>query len=68
MVLRGAERLVAEHRPIIYIEMGGDYVESTRESIAWLENAGYDTGHVRDIDWAAVGNGSDYFFWPHWAA
>jgi hypothetical protein len=64
MVLAGAHRLIAEHRPVIYLEMGGDYVDSTLKSIAFLENAGYDVAHVAGIDWAAVGNGSDYFFLP----
>jgi FkbM family methyltransferase len=64
MVLRGASRLIAEHRPTILIEMGGAYVASTLESIAWLEEAGYDVAHVRDVDWSHVGNGNDYFFLP----
>jgi FkbM family methyltransferase len=63
-VLRGAERLIAEHRPVIYLEMGGDYVESTLESIGYLARSGYDVEHVRSIDWTQVGNGSDYFFLP----
>jgi FkbM family methyltransferase len=63
-VLRGAERLIAKHRPIIYLEMGGDYLASTLESIDLLTDAGYSTEHVRSIDWSAVGNGSDYFFLP----
>jgi FkbM family methyltransferase len=63
-VLRGAERLIAEHRPIIYLEMGGDYVDSTHESIELLGQAGYGIDHVRSTDWTSVGNGSDYFFLP----
>lgn len=63
-VLHGASRLIAEHRPIIYLEMGGDYVDATHESIAFLDSAGYATDHVRAIDWSAIGNGSDYFFLP----
>jgi FkbM family methyltransferase len=63
-VLRGATRLIDEQRPVLYLEMGGDYVESTRESIAILADAGYGVAHVRSIDWTRVGGGSDYFFLP----
>lgn len=63
-VLQGARRLIDEHRPIIYLEMGGAYVSSTFETIEWLTKAGYGTEHVRRIDWSSVGNGSDYFFLP----
>ena len=63
MVLRGAQRFIEKHRPTIYMEMGGDYVDSTLESIQLLEDAGYDTAAVRDIDWSQVANGSDYFFY-----
>ncbi len=61
-ILRGAERLIQEHRPIIYMEMGGDYVDSTLRSVELLCDAGYVTDHVRSVDWDDVGNGSDYFF------
>ena len=64
MVLEGAERLIAEHRPVIYLEMGGEYVDSTLRSIELLAAAGYDVSSVKDVDWSAVGNGSDYFFLP----
>jgi FkbM family methyltransferase len=63
-VLLGAAQLIEQHRPIIYLEMGGDYVASTLRSVELLSEAGYGTDHVRSIDWSAVGNGSDYFFWP----
>ena len=63
-VLRGAQRLIADHRPIIYLEMGGDYVDSTVQSIELLRQAGYGVDHVSSIDWSRVGNGSDYFFLP----
>jgi FkbM family methyltransferase len=63
-VLRGATRLLDEHRPVLYLEMGGDYLESTRESIGILAEAGYGVEHVRAIDWTRVGSGSDYFFLP----
>jgi FkbM family methyltransferase len=63
-VLSGAERLLREHRPTIYIEMGGEYVDSTRESIELLRRAGYGTGHVADVDWDEVGNGANFVFRP----
>ena len=63
-VLEGARRLIEEHRPTIYLEMGGDYLASTLRSIDLLADAGYATDHVRSIDWSDVGNGSDYFFLP----
>lgn len=63
-VLRGAKRLLAEQRPIVYLEMGGDYVDSTLQSIELLDEAGYGVDHVRQLDWTAIGNGSDFFFWP----
>ncbi len=63
-VLQGAQRLISENKPIIYLEMGGDYLASTLQSIEFLSEAGYETAHVRSIDWNRVGNGSDYFFLP----
>jgi len=63
-ILQGARRLIADHRPIIYLEMGGDYVASTLRSMELLAEAGYGIDHVRSIDWSAVGNGSNYFFFP----
>jgi FkbM family methyltransferase len=63
-VLEGAHRVLEEHRPIIYLEMGGDYVSSTVRTVELLTEAGYRTDHVRSIDWSSVGNGNDYFFFP----
>jgi FkbM family methyltransferase len=63
-VLTGARRLIEHNQPVIYMEMGGDYVASTLESIELLSEAGYDTDRVRAIDWSEVGNGSNYFFLP----
>jgi FkbM family methyltransferase len=63
-VLEGAAGLIEADRPIIYLEMGGEYIESTLQSIQILEDAGYDIDHVRTMDWSSVGNGSDYFFRP----
>lgn len=63
-VLSGATQLIREDRPIIYLEMGGDYVESTLRSIRILDDLGYDTSHVASVDWSQFGNGSDFFFLP----
>jgi FkbM family methyltransferase len=61
-VIEGARRLLAEHRPVIYMELGGDYLASTLRSVELLTENGYDTEHVRSTDWSTVGNGSDYVF------
>lgn len=63
-VLAGAVELVRRDRPIMYLEMGGDYVPSTLATIGLLEDLGYSIDHVRHIDWSCVGNGSDFFFLP----
>jgi FkbM family methyltransferase len=63
-VLDGGRRLISEFRPTIYLEMGGDYLDSTRRSIAVLRELGYDTSAVETMDWSTIGNGSDFFFFP----
>jgi FkbM family methyltransferase len=63
-VLAGARRLIEEQRPILYLEMGGDYLQSTRRSIELLSGYGYGTQHVAETDWSEIGNGSDFFFLP----
>jgi len=63
-VLEGAHHLIEQHRPIIYLEMGGGFLASTLRSIDLLEHAGYGVDHVRSIAWSTVGRGSDYFFLP----
>jgi FkbM family methyltransferase len=63
-VLTGARRLIEEQRPILYLEMGGDYLQSTRRSIELLSELGYGIDHVAQTDWSEVGNGSDFFFLP----
>lgn len=61
-VLEGARRLIGEYEPILYLEMGGDFVDSTRRSIELLKELGYDVRHVEHLDWSLHGNGSDFFF------
>jgi hypothetical protein len=63
-VLEGARRLIAEYEPTLYLEMGGDFVDSTRRSIELLRELGYDVRHVDHLDWSLYGNGSDFFFRP----
>jgi FkbM family methyltransferase len=63
-VLTGARRLIEEQHPILYLEMGGDYLRSTRRSIELLSGYGYGTQHVAETDWSDIGNGSDFFFFP----
>ncbi len=63
-VLHGGARLLAEQRPTIYIELGGHYLESTLEAIALLEELGYETGPLRQVEWASVGNGANFVVKP----
>jgi FkbM family methyltransferase len=61
-VLQGGEKLIADGRPIIYIELGGHYLDSTPEAVALLADFGYDTSQVRNVDWDSIGNGVDFIF------
>jgi FkbM family methyltransferase len=63
-VLSGARELISQHRPVLYLEMGGDYAESTMQSIEILHDLNYDTRSVAEIEWSQFGNGSDFFFLP----
>ena len=63
-VLEGARGLIAAHRPVLYLEMGGDYVESTLRSVELLDALGYDTRHIAAVDWSEYGNGADFVFLP----
>jgi len=63
-VLKGANELIKAHRPIIYTELGGGYIESTKAAVDLLNQYGYGTDHVRAIDWSGVGRGSDFVFCP----
>lgn len=63
-VLRGAEAIIAESRPILYIEMCGEYERSTRETVNILRDYGYDTRHVENAVWSRVPNGTNFFFGP----
>jgi FkbM family methyltransferase len=63
-VLRGAENLIATRHPVIYTELGGGYTASTMAALDLLDQYGYETGHVRRVEWSDVGRGSDYVFLP----
>jgi FkbM family methyltransferase len=63
-VLEGARDLVMRDRPVLYLEMGGDFMESTHRSIEVLQDLDYDVRHVLAVDWARFGNGNDFFFMP----
>jgi FkbM family methyltransferase len=63
-VLDGARRLIADNKPILYLEMGGEFVDSTYRSIELLKELKYDVRHVEHLDWSDYGNGSDFFFRP----
>jgi len=63
-VLLGAKSLISNNKPVIYIEMGGDYIESTKKSLKILEEYGYKTLIPDDIDWTTIGNGCNFFSLP----
>jgi FkbM family methyltransferase len=63
-VLLGAKELIAANKPIIYIEMGGDYLESTQRSLKILDEYGYKTDIPEDMDWNAIGNGCNFLSFP----
>jgi len=59
-VLAGARSILEQHRPVLYIELCGDYARSTNESLEILDEVGYDTRAMRELDWADVPNGSNF--------
>ena len=63
-VLLGAKRLIEVHRPVIYIELGGDYLESTHRSLEILKEFGYQTLIPENIDWQNIGNGANFISLP----
>jgi FkbM family methyltransferase len=40
-VIAGAEKLIAQHRPTIYIELASEFMESSRRAVSLLKSAGY---------------------------
>jgi len=63
-VLAGARSILEQHRPLLYMELCGDYARSTKESLAILDDVGYDTRALRELDWADVPNGSNFVVAP----
>jgi FkbM family methyltransferase len=63
-VLAGARAILAEHRPLLYVELCGEYAESSVRSVALLDELGYDTRALARLDWAAVPNGSNFVVRP----
>jgi FkbM family methyltransferase len=63
-VLKGAERLLAESRPTLFIELGGHYLEGTLAAVELLTEAGYETAELRRTDWEEVGNGVNFVVAP----
>jgi len=63
-VLRGAAEIIADARPVLYVEMCGEYARTTRETIIILREYGYDTRHVENVAWNSVPNGTNFFFIP----
>jgi FkbM family methyltransferase len=63
-VLEGAQSILREHRPVLYIELCGEYLASTERSVALLDDLGYDTRHLRSTDWNTVRNGTNFVVRP----
>ena len=63
-VLKGGVEAIAAHRPRIFIELGGHYLEGTLAAVEILTELGYDTDALRRADWAAIGNGANFLVEP----
>jgi FkbM family methyltransferase len=63
-VLEGAQSILREHRPVLYIELCGEYLASTERSIALLDDLGYDTRRFASMDWNDVPNGTNFIVRP----
>ena len=63
-VLDGARSIIGEHRPVLYIELCGEYLASSERSIALLSDLGYDTCHLRSLNWNDVPNGTNFVIRP----
>ncbi len=63
-VLDGARELIARDRPLIYLEMGGEYPDSTKESLRILTEMDYRLNLPEGFRWDDVGNGSNFFSYP----
>jgi FkbM family methyltransferase len=63
-VLAGAERIMREDRPAVYIELCRDYETSSLAALDLLENARYDVSDARAVDIAALSNGTNFIITP----
>lgn len=61
-VLAGAEELVTRDRPVIYLELSGEYGAASARAIAWLRERGYT--FERDPDLASAHNGDNFLAIP----
>ena len=67
-VLKGGAEVLATHRPRIFIELGGHYLDGTLAAVEILTELGYETEDLRRTDWEAVGNGANFLVEPRAAA
>lgn len=63
-VLLGAKRLIAANTPVIYIELGGDYLESTHRALQILKEYGYQTLVPENVGWHNIDNGANFISLP----
>lgn len=63
-VLKGGTRLLGESRPMLFIELGGHYLEGTLEAVGLLTELGYETAALRGVDWTEIGNGANFVVIP----
>ena len=64
-VLLGAKKLIELHKPILHIEMGGDYTESTHQTLQILKDYNYRTNQPDNLDWKKIGNGVNFLCYPN---
>ena len=67
-MLKGGAATLAAHRPQIFIELGGHYLEGTLAAVELLTELGYETEALRRTDWEAIGNGANFLVAPRAAA
>jgi FkbM family methyltransferase len=63
-VLAGAERILREDRPAVYIELCRDYRTSSLAALDLLESARYDVSDARAVDIGTLSNGTNFIVTP----
>lgn len=63
-VLAGAERMLREDRPLVYIELCRDYAATSVAALDLLEGAGYDVSEARAVDISTLYNGTNFIVRP----